>query len=351
MMNTPDDASTQASDASRTDAATQAEGGAHAGGSAPAGRSAPGEDAPADGGARGEGPAGEGPAGEGTAGEGPAGEGTAGEGPAGEGTGHAKAEAQGKGGKRGKSRKFYRELAIIVAAAVILTLLLKAFVVQVYRIPSDSMDNTLLPGDRVLVNKLIYHFRGIARGDIVVFSGAGSWGNLDGTPVSPPPSNPAVRFFDAVLADIGVHNNNTYYIKRVIGLPGDRVACCTNGLVTVNGVPLHETGYLYPGAIPSRMTFSVTVPPGHLWVMGDNRQYSDDSRSHMVDGSPDQGTVPENEVTGRAFLVIWPLSRFGDLPIPATFKQTTLNAAPAGAIAMAIGAPVLIWRRRTGKRS
>jgi signal peptidase I len=318
MMNTPDDASTQASDAPRTDAATQAEGGAPAGGSAPGEGGAPGES-------------------------------TAGESTAGEGTAQAQAEAQGKGGKRGKSRKFYRELAIIVAAAVILTLLLKAFVVQVYRIPSDSMDNTLLPGDRVLVNKLIYHFRGIARGDIVVFSGAGSWGNLDGSPVSPPPSNPVVRFFDAVLADIGVHNNNTYYIKRVIGLPGDRVACCTNGLVTVNGVPLHETGYLYPGAIPSRMTFSVTVPPGHLWVMGDNRQYSDDSRSHMVDGSPDQGTVPENEVTGRAFLVIWPLSRFGDLPIPATFKQATLNAAPVGAIAMAIGAPVLIWRRRKAR--
>src|SRR5581483_9940494 len=148
----------------------------------------------------------------------------------------------GKKGKKGK--KLYRELAIIVVAAVVLTLLVKAFVVQVYRIPSASMENTLLPGDRVLVNKLVYHFRGIDRGDVIVFSGAGSWGNLDGSPVPPPPSNPVVRFFDAVLADVGIHNNTTYYIKRVIGLPGDHVACCTNGLMTVNGVPLHETGYI-----------------------------------------------------------------------------------------------------------
>jgi signal peptidase I len=299
MMNTPDDASAQAEDAPQADAGTQADVGAPAEGAPPV------ETGPQD-----------------------------------------KSGAEGKAGKRGKSRKFYRELAIIVAAAIILTLLIKAFVVQVYRIPSDSMDNTLLPGDRVLVNKLIYHFRGIARGDIVVFSGAGSWGNLDGSPISAPPSNPVLRFFDAALADIGIHNNNTYYIKRVIGLPGDHVACCTNGLVTVNRVPLHETGYLYPGAIPSRTTFNITVPPGRLWVMGDNRQYSDDSRSHMQDGSPFQGTVPENEVTGRAFLVIWPLSRFGDLPIPATFKQAALSAAPAGALAVALGAPVLIWRRR-----
>ena len=244
-----------------------------------------------------------------------------------------------------KRGKFFRELVIIVAAALLLTLLLKAFVVQVYKIPSASMDNTLLPGDRVLVNKLVYHFRGIARGDIIVFSGAGSWGDLNGNPIPPPPSNPVERFFAAVLADIGVHGNNTFYIKRVIGLPGDHVACCTNGLVTVNGVPLHETGYLYPGATPAPESFSVTVPAGRLWVMGDNREDSEDSLYQDMHGAPDHGTIPENEVSGRAFLVIWPLSRFGDLPIPATFQQTALNTAPAAA-AVALTAPLLIWRRR-----
>ena len=261
--------------------------------------------------------------------------------------GTAPADGTSPGGEkpRKKGKRLYRELAIIVAAAVVLTLLVKAFVVQVYRIPSASMENTLLPGDRVLVNKLVYHFRGIDRGDIIVFSGAGSWGNLDGSPVPPPPSNPVVRFFDAVLADVGIHNNTTYYIKRVIGLPGDHVACCTNGLMTVNGVPLHEAGYIFPGAPASAYQFNITVPRGRLWVMGDNRNFSDDSVLHDKDGFPDHGTVPISGVSGRAFLIIWPVSRIGDLPIPGTFKQAALNAAPAAAAVMLV-TPVLLWRRR-----
>ena len=257
----------------------------------------------------------------------------------------AEGEAPAKEKPKRKGKKLYRELAIILAAAIVLTLLVKAFVVQVYRIPSASMENTLLPGDRVLVNKLVYHFRGIHRGDIIVFSGAGSWGNLDGTPVPPPTGNPVVRFFDAVGADIGIHNDTTYYIKRVVGLPGDHVACCTNGLVTVNGVPLHETGYLYPGAPASAYSFSVTVPAGRLWVMGDNRNFSDDSVLHDKDGFPDRGTVPESAVTGRAFLIIWPVSRIGDLPIPNTFEQAALNTAPSSAAILLI-TPYLLYRTR-----
>jgi len=270
----------------------------------------------------------------------------------GEAAGAAEADGTSPGGDkpRKKGKKLYRELAIIVAAAVVLTLLVKAFVVQVYRIPSASMENTLLPGDRVLVNKLVYHFRGIDRGDIIVFSGAGSWGNLDGSAVPPPPSNPVVRFFDAVLADVGIHNDTTYYIKRVIGLPGDHVACCTNGLMTVNGVPLHESGYIFPGAPASAYPFNVTVPRGRLWVMGDNRNFSDDSVLHDKDGFPALGTVPISAVSGRAFLIIWPLSRIGDLPIPGTFKQAALNTAPAAAAVMLV-TPILLWRRRLHERA
>ena len=236
-----------------------------------------------------------------------------------------------------KQKKFWRELVVIVVAAAVLTLLVKAFVVQVYRIPSASMENTLLVGDRVLVNKVVYHFRGMDRGDIIVFSGQGSWG-----PDAPPPSSdPVVRVFDDVLSGIGLHSGQTYYIKRIIGLPGDHVACCTDGKVTVNGVPLSETSYLYPGAQPSSTPFNITVPAGRVWVMGDNRDDSDDSRSHDVEGFPGQGTIPENQVVGRAFLIIWPPSQFTDLPIPNTFKQAALHAGAAGSTVIDVSAPAL----------
>ena len=247
---------------------------------------------------------------------------------------------------KAKKKSFGRELLTIVVAAAVLTLLVKAFVIQVYRIPSASMENTLQIGDRVLVNKVVYHFRGIARGDIVVFSGQDSWG-----PDAPPPSSdPVVRFFGDVLSGIGLQNNQTYYIKRVIGLPGDHVACCTHGKVTVNGVPLSESSYLFPGNPPSTLKFNEVVPPGHLWVMGDHRSDSDDSRYHP--GDPGGGAIPENQVVGRAFLIIWPPSQIRDLPIPPTFQQAALSAvaavpvAGAAAVAGVIGAPLLLLRRR-----
>jgi len=231
----------------------------------------------------------------------------------------------------GQQAKAWRHLMLVVVAAIVVMLLVKAFVAQVYRIPSASMENTLLTGDRVLVNKLVYHVRGIARGDIVVFSGQDSWGSTTGAPDPALPRNPLVRAGYDVLADVGVYSTQTYYIKRVIGLPGDHVACCTNGKVTVNGVALDETSYLFPGARPSVQAFSVVVPPGRLWVMGDNRAISDDSRGHKSAGFPAMGTVPENEVAGRAFLIIWPPSQLGDLPIPATFQQAALHAGASGA--------------------
>jgi signal peptidase I len=242
----------------------------------------------------------------------------------------------------GQRRKSWRQLMMVVLAAIVLMLLIKAFVVQVYRIPSSSMEDTLLTGDRVLVNKLVYHTRGIARGDIVVFSGDGSWGSTTGAPDPSPPGNPLLRAGYDVLADIGVYSTQTYYIKRVIGLPGDHVVCCANGKVTVNGVPLDERSYLFPGARPSMQPFHVTVPAGRLWVMGDNRAISDDSREHMSSGSPGLGTVPESKVAGRAFVIIWPPSQIGDLPIPATFQQAALRAGAAAAPALpAAGAAVL----------
>ena len=234
-----------------------------------------------------------------------------------------------------KKKSFWRELLTIVVAAAVLTLLVKAFVVQVYRIPSASMENTLQVGDRVLVNKVVYHFRDIARGDIIVFSGQDSWG-----PDAPPPSSdPVVRIFDDVLSGIGLQNSQTYYIKRVIGLPGDHVACCTDGKVTVNGVPLSEESYLYPGNPPSTIKFNEVVPAGHVWVMGDHRSDSDDSRYHP--GDPGGGAIPENQVVGRAFLIIWPPSQVRDLPIPSTFQQAELHAGAAGAAVLGVSGTVV----------
>jgi signal peptidase I len=252
--------------------------------------------------------------------------------------------------KRAKHRKrsFWRDLAVIVVAALALTILLKAFVVQVFSIPTGSMENTLLPGDRILVSKIVYHFRPIARGDIVVFSGAGSWDAPE-----PPPSSLLTRIWDDAVNLVGIAGPETDYVKRVIGLPGDHVVCCNAAhQITVNGVPLSESSYIYPGSTPSSFPFNITVPAGRLWVMGDNRGDSDDSRYRM--DNVGRGTIPESAVVGRAFLIIWPLSRVNDLPIPNTFEQPALSAAAAlatapppvvGGTAVAAGA-ALAWRRK-----
>jgi signal peptidase I len=254
----------------------------------------------------------------------------------------------------GKKRKrsFWRDLAVILVVALVLVILLKAFVVQVFSIPSGSMENTLLPGDRIMVSRIVYDFRPIERGDIVVFSGAGSW-----DPPVPPPGNWFVRIWDDAENLVGIAGPSTDYVKRVIGVPGDHVVCCNaKGQVTVNGVPLSESSYIYPGDAPSTLPFNITVPAGRLWVMGDNRGNSDDSRYRGND--PGGGTIPESAVVGRAFLIIWPLTRICDLPIPNTFKQPALTAVASAATAPPAvagggglaGAALLAWRRRRRRR-
>jgi signal peptidase I len=226
--------------------------------------------------------------------------------------------------KRKIARSWWIELPVLLCLALALALIIKSFGVQAFFIPSSSMENTLDIGDKVLVNKIVYHVRPIDRGDIVVFNGDGSW---DAVPA--PTESPLVRLWDAITGLFGTAPGVHDYIKRVIGIPGDHVACCDRqGRVTVNGVPLNETSYLHPGNPPSRIHFSVTVPPGRLWVMGDHRDVSADSRAHTQD--PGNGTIPESRVVGRAFMIIYPFSRWRVLPIPATFQQPRLAGMGAG---------------------
>jgi len=235
------------------------------------------------------------------------------------------------GGRRARrkpkaKRSFWRELPILVVIALVLAVLIKTFAVQAFWIPSGSMENTLEINDRVLVNKIVYHLRDIHRGDIVVFNGDGSWD--PGT--VPVPGNVFEQFYDGFASMFGFGKPGDILIKRVIGIPGDHVVCCdAQGRITVNGVALNEGSYLYPGSAPSEIKFNIVVPPGRLWVMGDNRLVSDDSRLHQ--GDPGGGTIPESAVVGRAFVIIWPPSRWRILPIPSTFQQPALNASSAAA--------------------
>jgi signal peptidase I len=213
---------------------------------------------------------------------------------------------------RGRVASWVRETAIILVSALVLSMLIKTFLVQSFFIPTGSMEETLLVGDRVLVSKLAPGPLEVHRGDVVVFTDPGGWLDPDPTP-APGGLGGAVR---RVLTFVGLlpQDDGDHLIKRVIGVPGDTVECCdAQGRVSVNGVPIDEP-YLAPGARPSEVEFSVVVPEGRLWVMGDNRQNSRDSRYKQ--GDPGGGTIPLDGVVGVAFLTLWPFDRAGVLRNP-----------------------------------
>jgi signal peptidase I len=239
------------------------------------------------------------------------------------------ASAGGGGRRLAQVMRQVRETVVIVAVAVVLSLIIKTFLVQAFSIPSVSMADTLLEGDRVVVSKLTPGLLALHRGDVVVFKDPGQW-------LSPaeavPQRDGALGALSTALTFIGLlpHDAGEHLIKRVIGLPGDTVMCCdSQHRLTVNGTPIEET-YLRRGASPSEMTFTVTVKPGHLWVMGDNRAQSSDSRFHRNHAD---GQVPVTHVVGKAFAVVWPLPRFGGIADPpGVFSHVPAGTERAGAV-------------------
>ena len=269
---------------------------------------------------------------------------------------------------------FLKELPFLVVIALGLALLIKTFVVQAFYIPSGSMQQTLELQDRVLVNKLSYRFGEIQRGDIVVFNGLDNF-DPENAVVEAPANGlqKALRGFARALG-VGPPTNRDF-IKRVIGVEGDRVACCTNGRVTVqpagSSTPVElQEDYLYvddraefceagtgPQSCPPGAP-GVLVPEDRLWVLGDHRSASSDSRAHITDKN--NGTVPTDKVIGKAFVVVWPLERFGGLGRPTTFDQAALDGATAlpplsgpgaaGApLGLALALPLPLVARRRGR--
>jgi len=195
----------------------------------------------------------------------------------------------------------WQESILLVATALVLALIVKTFFFQAFYIPSDSMVPTMVKNDKLLVQKWSYWRGGPERGDVVVFRDPGNWlggmGEDEGNAVQ-----------DA-LEVVGLFPSGGHLIKRVIGVGGDKVACCDDqGRTTVNGAPIDEP-YLNDQAVNADKTFSIEVPKGYLWVQGDNRGNSADSREHL--GEPGGGFISDDDIVGKAWLRVWPLDRFG----------------------------------------
>jgi signal peptidase I len=211
---------------------------------------------------------------------------------------------------------FFRDILFILLAAIVISFVIKTFLIRSFYIPSQSMENTLVPNDRVIVSLLTPGLTPLQHGDVVVFEDPGGW--LNSEPQTVPQSTP----LNDVLAFIGLAApaDNDHLIKRVIGLPGDHVKCCNVlGQLTINGVPLDEPYITLPPGVTKSdpYTFSVTVPQGDIWVMGDNRNESADSAYHETrhDASP---FVPIRDVTGQAIMISWPFNRWtflGNYPV------------------------------------
>jgi signal peptidase I len=184
--------------------------------------------------------------------------------------------------------------------------LVRWLLVQSFVVPTGSMTPTVRAGDRVLVSRMSYRIGEIKRGDVIVFDGAGVF-----EPEDAPARTPLAGLGRTIASAFSLPVGSSDYVKRVVGLPGERLICCDSaGRITVNGVALNEP-YILSGQVPSSMKFDVVVPAGRLWVMGDNRGDSADSRAHL--GDPGGGTVPVGRVVGRVVAVYWPPAHAGSV--------------------------------------
>nr|WP_307852571.1 signal peptidase I [Glaciihabitans sp. dw_435] len=217
---------------------------------------------------------------------------------------------------------FLRDILIIVLVALLISFLIKTFLIRSFFIPSESMEDTLLVNDRIIVNQLEPGLMPIHHGDVIVFTDPGGW--LDTQPVVA--KNPIAAAVDSALGFVGLSatDSNDHLIKRVIGLPGDHVVCCNEfGQLTVNDIPIDEPYTVLPtttsNATPE--TFDITVPAKSLWVLGDNRYFSADSAYHHQN-EPGHEYVPYSDVVGRAVLISWPISRWSMLDnYPVVFRD------------------------------
>ena len=210
-----------------------------------------------------------------------------------------------------------KELPFLVVVALVVSFLIKSFVVQFFYIPSGSMENTLQIQDRVAVNKVPFLSKSINRGDVVVFRDPDNWlpEILDYS------TNQYIAKAKSALVTVGILPNpaKQYLVKRVIGVAGDEVVCCSkDGKLTINGVEVIEP-YIFAGNKPSETTFNVTVPEGKLWLMGDHRGASSDSRYHQDDIN--KGFVPVSKITGRVVAVIWPFKNITYVPKVDVIKK------------------------------
>ena len=203
----------------------------------------------------------------------------------------------------------WQESILLVLIAMVMAVVVKTFLLQAFYIPSESMEPTMLVDDKILVQKVSYWGGDVKRGDIVVFDDPGGWLGAE-------ESRHASNVVQGALEKVGLFPTGGHLIKRVIGVGGDTVVCCTDGKLTVNGTKLDEP-YVLDETATKDMTFEVTVKKGYLWVMGDNRGNSSDSRAHQ--GDPGGGQVSEKSVVGKAWLRVWPLGRAGFIHKPSQF--------------------------------